>query len=315
MALRLSLAFLVLSFANLARADKVHTVRTGETLAAIAKRYKVATYDLQAANRLSRPAIRPGQELTIPDRGIVYVRSGDTLHGIAERENVELEALRKHNRLKKNATLRIGQRLELPGYNAKAAKRWGRPDRPGVVIFQSARTRKSVKIRVLDNRGRVRSAAKNQLMALMRPKKLNRRLRRLRPHPRLLKALVRVSDHFGGRPITIISGFRDAKRFTKESSRHTEGRALDFRIRGVANTVVRDYCRSLGDVGVGFYPNSTFVHLDVRDKPAHWVDWSKPGQRPVYRKPGEGPPSDDDDKIIDEALLDEILADVGSQSD
>ncbi len=298
---------------SVARADKVHTVRSGETLAAIAKRYKVGTYDLQAANRLSKPAIRPGQELTIPDRGVVYVRSGDTLHEIADRENVEVDALLKHNRLKKNATLRIGQRLELPGYSKAAAKRWGRPDRPGVVRFVSARDRKSTKIRVLDRRGRVRGAAKNQLMRLMRPKKLTRKLRRLRPHTRLLSNLARISDHFGGRPITVISGFREAKRYTKESSRHTEGRALDIRIAGVPNTVLRDYCRSLGDVGVGYYPRSTFVHLDVREKPAYWVDWSRPGQKPIYRKPGEGPPSDqsdDDGEIIDDALLDDILADV-----
>lgn len=299
-------------------ADKVHTVRSGETLAAIARRYKVATYDLQAANRLSRPAIRPGQELTIPDRGVVYVRSGDNLHAIAERERVDVETLRQHNRLKKTATLRIGQRLELPGYSAKAVKKWGRPDRPGVIEFQNARSRKTTKVRVLDKRGRVRSAARRQLTDLMRPKKLNRNLRRLRPNPRLLKVLAQVSDHFGGKPLTVISGFREAKRYTKESSRHTQGRALDFRIRGVPNTAVRDYCRSLGDVGVGFYPNSTFIHLDVRDKPAYWVDWSKPGQRPVYRKPGEGPPSDDnndgdsDGEIIDEALLDDILADVAA---
>jgi hypothetical protein len=37
---------------------------------------------------------------------------------------------------------------------------------------------------------------------------------------------------------------------------------------------------------VGYYPNSTFVHLDVRDTPATWIDYSKPGEPPRYNTPG-----------------------------
>ena len=36
-------------------------------------------------------------------------------------------------------------------------------------------------------------------------------------------------------------------------------------------------------VGVGYYPNSSFVHLDVRkDRSAFWIDYSGPGERAVY---------------------------------
>jgi hypothetical protein len=38
----------------------------------------------------------------------------------------------------------------------------------------------------------------------------------------------------------------------------------------------------LNDVGVGYYPNSTHIHLDVRDKTTYWVDYSFPGERPHY---------------------------------
>ena len=50
-----------------ARAATTHTVRSGETLAAIAMRYGVTTWALAQANSISNPAlIFPGQVLTIP---------------------------------------------------------------------------------------------------------------------------------------------------------------------------------------------------------------------------------------------------------
>ena len=38
------------------------------------------------------------------------------------------------------------------------------------------------------------------------------------------------------------------------------------------------YLRELGFVGVGFYPESSFVHLDVRDASYFWIDDSAPGE-------------------------------------
>ena len=35
-----------------------------------------------------------------------------------------------------------------------------------------------------------------------------------------------------------------------------------------------------------------FVHVDVRDRSTYWVDWSRPGESPVYQRRGEAPPSD-----------------------
>jgi hypothetical protein len=55
---------------------------------------------------------------------------------------------------------------------------------------------------------------------------------------------------------------------------------VDFSIPGVANTVVRDYVRRFRNCGVGYYPNSSFVHLDVRESAAYWVDYAGPGEAP-----------------------------------
>ncbi len=97
---------------------------------------------------------------------------------------------------------------------------------------------------------------------------------------RLLRLLADASDTFGGRPIRIVSGYRLGA--TSAKSRHRHGQAIDFVIVGVPNTALRDYLKTLDDVGVGYYPNSSFVHLDVRTQWTYWVDYSGPGQRPRY---------------------------------
>jgi hypothetical protein len=95
---------------------------------------------------------------------------------------------------------------------------------------------------------------------------------------RLLTILAQVSDHFGGRPLRVVSGYRTTS--WVEESKHPLGRACDFVVLGVPNTVLRDYLRTLDSVGVGYYPNSTFVHLDVREKNTYWVDYAGPGEPP-----------------------------------
>jgi LysM repeat protein len=95
---------------------------------------------------------------------------------------------------------------------------------------------------------------------------------------RLIRLLAKMSDKFGSRPIRIVSGYRTRSFF--EDSRHKLSRAVDFSIPGVDNVTVRDYLRTLSDVGVGYYPNSSFVHLDVRDTNTYWVDYAGPGEPP-----------------------------------
>jgi uncharacterized protein YcbK (DUF882 family) len=106
--------------------------------------------------------------------------------------------------------------------------------------------------------------------------------KRPRVHRRLVRLLARVSDQFGGRPIRVVSGFRE--RSHSASSRHKLSRAIDFSIPGVPNRALRDYLRTFSAVGVGYYPNSTFVHFDVRKKSAYWVDYSGPGEGPRYAR-------------------------------
>jgi uncharacterized protein YcbK (DUF882 family) len=119
--------------------------------------------------------------------------------------------------------------------------------------------------------------AERQVQALL----ASWRTGRSRPiEPELIRLIAQVSDVFGGRPIRVVSGYRE--RSHAKDSRHKHGAALDFSIDGVPNWAVRDYLRSLRHTGVGYYPNSSFVHVDVRGYPAYWIDLSGPGARPRY---------------------------------
>jgi hypothetical protein len=101
----------------------------------------------------------------------------------------------------------------------------------------------------------------------------------------LVQLLVQVSDTFGGRTIHIASGFRESS-FVKES-RHPHGAACDFSVAGVPNVALFAFLSTLSHVGVGYYPNSTLVHLDVRPKKSIWVDLSEPSEPPRYIEPSE----------------------------
>jgi uncharacterized protein YcbK (DUF882 family) len=70
----------------------------------------------------------------------------------------------------------------------------------------------------------------------------------------------------------VISGYRspesNAKMHAKsdgvaEHSLHMEGKAIDIRVPGVHLEHLRDTAKSLQAGGVGFYPKSDFVHVDV----------------------------------------------------
>lgn len=327
-AFALGLALALATLPSHARADREHLVREGQTLSEIARRYGVSVSALMAANRLGASStLRAGQTLRVPERGVAYVREGQTLSHIARANGVSVQELARLNRIRPDGTVRVGQRLVLPGFEAaqeaeQAERRWGAPRHPGIATFIRVATREQIRLRLVDDGGRVRNAARRRLARVLRHRGTDgERL----PHPRLLQLLARVSDHFGGRTIYVVSGYRPARGFTREASRHVHGHAVDFRIQGVPNTVLRDYCRTLGNVGVGYYPNSTFVHLDVRDEPGYWVDLSRPGEAPQYRRrgePGEGGAHDAgeggelaevaDDGSEPEGIVDEDPEDLGS---
>ncbi len=110
---------------------------------------------------------------------------------------------------------------------------------------------------------------------------------------RLVERLQQVADHFGhtGHPVSIhiVSGFRP----NSAGSFHSTAQALDFRVDGVRNEDLVAFCKTMDDTGCGYYPNSSFVHLDVRAPGTghvSWIDASGPGEAPHYVSAWPPPP-------------------------
>jgi uncharacterized protein YcbK (DUF882 family) len=96
---------------------------------------------------------------------------------------------------------------------------------------------------------------------------------------RLVDVLVQAALHFKSERIEIVSGYRAPKynlslrkkgREVARDSQHTYGHAVDFFVPGVATTTLRDWLRRLRLGGVGYYPESGFVHADV-GKIRFWI--------------------------------------------
>jgi uncharacterized protein YcbK (DUF882 family) len=95
--------------------------------------------------------------------------------------------------------------------------------------------------------------------------------------PRLLDLVFRIQLHFGAPEVRVLSGYRTPAR--GGASNHGKGRAVDFVVPAATDADVAAFARTLGFVGVGIYPVSGFVHVDVRDRSYFWSDGSGPGHR------------------------------------
>ena len=96
-------------------------------------------------------------------------------------------------------------------------------------------------------------------------------------HPldtRTLALVYRIQTHFAVPEIRVISGYRVPKPGSR--SNHGKGRAVDMVVPGVPDEEVARFAREMGFVGVGVYPTSQFVHVDVRPRSYFWVDFSGP---------------------------------------
>ncbi len=222
------------------------------------------------------------------------VGRGHTVEAIAHRYHVTVRAILDANHLRDPRHLKVGETLTIPGVSPPAKGPWMkgpaakvganttyamRAKTPGVIHATRLATNEDFVVRVSSRRGHVTPTALSSFERMMRsggglthP-----------PDARLIELLGVVSNHFGSRRLEIVSGFRpySPTQYTPHSN-HNIGHAMDFRVVGVPNEVLRDYCRTLRNVGVGYYPNSTFVHLDVRSSPSFWIDYSRPGEPPRY---------------------------------
>jgi LysM repeat protein len=207
---------------------------------------------------------------------------------IAQRYGVTVAALCRLNTIRSTDVIRPGQRLEIPG-RAGRSEYAVKPPPPGAswAPFMKPAWRlgyvtltghgRSWKGYVVGPNDRVLPLARMRVTAALASWRTGKAFD---VDQRLLRLIAHVSDVFGGRSIRLVGGYRE--RSYARHSRHKTGEAIDFSIPGVPNDVLRDYLRTHKDVGVGYYPNSTHVHLDVREKNSYWVDHSRPGRKPAY---------------------------------
>ncbi len=97
--------------------------------------------------------------------------------------------------------------------------------------------------------------------------------------PRLVDLVYRIQAHFQAQEIRVISGYRTPHPARRGASNHGKGRAIDLVVPGASDADVAKFARELGFVGVGVYPQSGFVHVDVRERSYYWIDQSGPGRR------------------------------------
>lgn len=103
--------------------SEYYTVKSGDSLWSIAKKYGISVDELKAANNLTSNVLQIGQKLNIPSMSgittkpenyINYtVKSGDSLYSIASKNDLTVQELKNYNNLTSNV-LQIGQILKIP---------------------------------------------------------------------------------------------------------------------------------------------------------------------------------------------------------
>jgi len=97
----------------------LYTVRSGDSLYAIARKYNITVDEIKNLNNLTSNTLSIGQVLRIPssESGNGYINyvvvSGDSLYVIARKYNITVDEIKNLNNLTSN-TLSIGQVLRIP---------------------------------------------------------------------------------------------------------------------------------------------------------------------------------------------------------
>lgn len=94
-----------------------YTVKKGDTLYSIARKFGTTVEKLKDINNLSSNILSIGQKLLVADKlineGEYVVQKGDTLYGIAKKYNTTVAKIKELNNLSSDV-LSIGQKLQIP---------------------------------------------------------------------------------------------------------------------------------------------------------------------------------------------------------
>ena len=145
--------------------------------------------------------------------------------------------------------------------------------RPELVVY-SLNTRNKIALRAASDRGGFSTRDLDSLSYVLREPSTGNE----HPiDPALVDLVYRIETHFGAPEIRVVSCYRTPR--GAHASNHGRGRAIDIIVPGATDDAVAKFAREQGFVGVGLYPTSGFVHVDVRDRSYFWIDSSGPGRR------------------------------------
>jgi uncharacterized protein YcbK (DUF882 family) len=154
----------------------------------------------------------------------------------------------------------------------------------GRFLLQLVNTGEQIEVRLDLASGEVEASSYRALRHLMRCQRTGAETPL---DPRLVELLYRIAQRTHQK-IEIVSGFRAPMFSLAQLSYHTRGMAADIRIPGMTPLMVRDLARAMGIKGIGYYPVSQFVHVDVREDRQEWTDY---GQNRSDTEGGEHDPS------------------------
>jgi uncharacterized protein YcbK (DUF882 family) len=177
-----------------------------------------------------------------------------------------------------------GRRMQgFPVPDERLRQRLPPPPSGNLHLFDPYR-RESLKINIFNRDGSYDSEALKALSHFLRCKRTDTEANM---EPRLFAILSHVYDHFQRR-IEVTSGYRNQRHTT---SNHFRGSATDITVPGINPKNLRAFLETLdsGGMGIGLYPTSGFVHVDVRPPPSYrWIDYSATDPSDPKRRP---PPS------------------------
>lgn len=118
---------------------KAHTVKQGETVESIARKYQVSVSDIYALNPDAKKKLNLNSVLIIPNaiglssdattetkELIGYtshkVKRKETLYSISKQFNIEIEDIKKHNKRLYSENLRKGDQIRIPKYKTVVSK-------------------------------------------------------------------------------------------------------------------------------------------------------------------------------------------------
>ncbi|MBU2919767.1 LysM peptidoglycan-binding domain-containing protein [Winogradskyella psychrotolerans] len=116
-----------------------HTVKTGETIESISKKYLVTPFDIYALNPDAKRKFQPNTILIIPNSKIKNepivgesrelidyknhkVKRKETLYGLAQKYNVSEDEIKKANRFLYSENLKKGDKIRIPRYRTVVSK-------------------------------------------------------------------------------------------------------------------------------------------------------------------------------------------------